>query len=90
MLEELIIRSLADTLPNYTLDALFLFGQTADNQESAFAVAERTVQEAQVQKVLFLQTRPLSGYPGYEAWPQQLTARGIIADNLAGIPDPVQ
>ena len=88
MLEELIIRSLADTLPNYTLDALFLFGQTADNQESGFAVAERMVREAQVQKVLFLQTRPLSGYPGYKVWHEQLTAKGIDADKLEGIADP--
>jgi len=88
MLEELIIRSLADTLPNHRLDALFLFGQTADNQESGFAVAERMVREAQVQKVLFLQTGPLSGYPGYEAWHEQLTAKDIPADKLEGIPDP--
>ena len=37
MLEELIIRTLCDTLPEEPADALFLFGQTEDNQESVFA-----------------------------------------------------
>ncbi|TPE39464.1 YdcF family protein [Pontibacter mangrovi] len=87
MLEELIIRSLADTLP-HTLDALFLFGQTEDNQKSSFAVAEQMLQEGKVQKVLFLHTRPLSGYPGYDAWQQELVKRGVPADKLEGVPDP--
>ncbi|OKL40292.1 hypothetical protein [Pontibacter flavimaris] len=88
MLEELIIRTLADTLPDKPLDALFLFGQTADNQESSFAVAARMVQEGQAQKVLFLQTQPLSGYPGFDVWQQELKKLGLPADRLEGVPDP--
>lgn len=88
MLEELIIRSLADTLPDTTLDALFLFGQTKDNQEAAFAVARQMVDQGQVQKILFLQTKPLSGYPGYISWHQAMTKQGIPAEKLEGIPDP--
>ncbi|WP_266206112.1 YdcF family protein [Pontibacter kalidii] len=88
MLEELIIRTLADTLPDKPLDALFLFGQTEDNQESSFSIAKRLVQEGQVQKVLFLQAEPLSGYPGYEAWYEEMIKRGILSDKLEGVPDP--
>ncbi|WP_276496442.1 YdcF family protein [Pontibacter litorisediminis] len=88
MLEELIIRSLADTLPDQTLDALFLFGQTEDNQESGFAVARQLLEQERVQKVLFLKTKPLSGYPGYEAWHRELVSRGISPQRIEGIPDP--
>lgn len=88
MLEELIIRTLADTLPNEPLDALFLFGQTEDNQQSSFAVAKQLLEQGQVQKVMFLHTRPLSGYPGYERWHQELTQLGIPANKLEGVLDP--
>ncbi|MCX2740249.1 YdcF family protein [Pontibacter anaerobius] len=88
MLEELIIRTLADTLPEGPLDALFLFGQTEDNQESGFAVAQRLLEQGRVQKVLFLDTQPLSGYPGFERWHQELKNMGLPEDKLEGIPGP--
>lgn len=88
MLEELIIRTLADTLSDKPLDGLFLFGQTEDNQQSGFAVAQRMLQQGQVQKIMFLKTKPMSGYPGFDNWHAALTKLGVPEESIEGIPDP--
>jgi hypothetical protein len=77
MLEELIIRTLCDTLPNHPVDALFLFGQTEDNQDAAFAAAKLLLQDNVTAKVLFLGTESMSGYPGGANWQKELKAIGI-------------
>ncbi|AKD05213.1 hypothetical protein POKO110462_20585 [Pontibacter korlensis] len=88
MLEELIIRTLADTLPKQPLDALFLFGQTEDNQSSVFATAKYLVDQAQVQRVLFMHTEPISGYPGFERWYQELQQNGVPSEKLEAVSAP--
>jgi hypothetical protein len=82
MLEELIIRTLCDTLPATPADALFLFGQTEDNQEAAFAAAKLLLQENYTDKVFFLGTGPMSGYSGGASWFEAMKARGIPEDSL--------
>ena len=77
MLEELIIRTLCDTLPPTPADALFLFGQTVDNQEAAFAAAKLLLKENLTSKVLFLGTGPMSGYPGGPNWKAAMYSSGI-------------
>ncbi|PRY12789.1 hypothetical protein CLV24_107162 [Pontibacter ummariensis] len=88
MLEELLIRSLADTLPTAQADGLFLFGQTEDNQASVFATAKRLLEEGKVQKVLFIHSGPISGYPGFERWQQELTWLGVPDEKIEGVPVP--
>ncbi len=85
MLEELIIRTLCDTLPTKPADALFLFGQTGDNQDAAFAAAKMLLQENYTSKIHFLGTKPMSGYPGGTAWKKRMTALGIPEDKLQEI-----
>lgn len=90
MLEELIIRTLCDTLPATPADALFLFGQTEDNQDAAFAAAKLLLQEKITKKVMFLGTEPMSGYPGGTAWKDEMVGLGIPQDALEMIlPVPV-
>lgn len=86
MIEELIIRTLCDTLPEEPADALFLFGQTEDNQESAFAVAQQLLQQERIRKVLFLNTGPISGYPGFESWKNALVRAGVEEALLEPVP----
>ncbi|GHA54898.1 YdcF family protein [Pontibacter akesuensis] len=88
MLEELIIRSLADTLPPETADAVFLFGQTEDNQRSVFATAKKLLEQGQAKKVMFLNSEPKSGYPGFESWQQELTKIGIKPEQIEAVPSP--
>ncbi|MCJ8164221.1 YdcF family protein [Pontibacter sp. E15-1] len=82
MLEELIIRTLCDTLPAEPADALFLFGQTEDNQESAFAAVHSLLMQEHIKKVMFLHTGPMSGYPGFKVWKQALMQAGMKQDLL--------
>ena len=86
MIEELIIRTLCDTLPEEPADALFLFGQTKDNQESAFAVARQLLQQKRIKKVMFLHTGPISGYPGYASWKKALMRAGVEEGLLEPVP----
>ncbi|MER2997656.1 YdcF family protein [Pontibacter populi] len=85
MLEELIIRTLCDTLPATPADALFLFGQTEDNQDTAFATAKLLLQDNYTTKVLFLGTDPMSGYPGGASWFAAMRALGLPQDALVQI-----
>ncbi|WP_299823578.1 YdcF family protein [uncultured Pontibacter sp.] len=86
MLEELIIRSLCDTLPPAPADAVFLFGQTEDNQQSVFASAVYLLSNKLAKKVMFLDTEPLSGYPGFEGWQQELQKLGVKPEEIEPVP----
>jgi hypothetical protein len=77
MIEALIIRTLSDTLPKEKADAVFLFGQTRDNQLSVFKTAVYLVRKEIVSRVMFVNSKALSGYPGFEAWKQELAGLGI-------------
>ena len=89
MIEELIVRTLCDTLPARPADALFLFGQTPDNEQAVFAVAQEAVQRGLTDKVMCLGTQAMSGYPGYASWKAQFAARGIgeeVLEPVAPVP----
>lgn len=86
MIEELIIRTLCDTLPATPVDAIFLFGQTADNQEAVFLTSSQLIQNKCADKILFLGTSPMSGYPGFESWQQELKKNGVPEDKLEPVP----
>ncbi|GAB3202162.1 uncharacterized SAM-binding protein YcdF (DUF218 family) [Pontibacter aydingkolensis] len=86
MLEELIIRTLCDTLPPAPADAVFLFGQTEDNQQSVFASAVYLLSNKLAKKVMFLETEPLSGYPGFDAWLEELEKLGIKKEEIEPVP----
>ncbi len=84
-LPELIIRILCDTPPPFIPDAAFLFGQTEDNQESVLTAAVQLLSARLTPRVLFVQTGPLSGFPGFEAWQQKLQMAGIRNEQIEGI-----
>lgn len=88
MLEELIIRSLADTLPSTPADALFLFGQTQDNQNAVFATAKVLLAAGKVQEVWCIAAAPMSGYPGFAKWQEEMLRCGIPVHKLQGVPVP--
>lgn len=86
MIEELIIRTLCDTLPEEPADALFLFGQTEDNQESVLAAARQLLQQKQAKKILLLNSGPISGWPGFESWKKALIRAGVGEEMLEPVP----
>lgn len=86
MIEELLIRSLCDPMPAPSVDGLFLFGQTADNQHAVFRTARRLHREGTINKVLCLGAPALSGYPGFAAWQEALQQTGFPADAIEAVP----
>ncbi|MEJ2638531.1 MAG: hypothetical protein P8010_03055 [Desulfosarcinaceae bacterium] len=83
---ELFLRALSDPLPAEGLDALFLFGQTKDNQGSSFATAERLYRRFQGLQLLMLDGGPRSGYPGFDPWRKALLGRGIGSEHIHALP----
>jgi hypothetical protein len=82
---ELLIRVLCDTPPSTTTDGVFLFGQTSDNQEAVFITAQQLLDASLARKVLFVQTGPISGFPGFDAWKKLLNQQGIGDMQIEGI-----
>lgn len=83
---EIFLRALSDPLPSQGIEALFLFGQTVDNQDSAFDTAERLYRRFPDLQLLMLAGGRRSGYPGFELWQRALTARGIAGDDIHPLP----
>ena len=82
---ELTTRILCDVRPGHTADAVFLFGQTQDNQASVFAAACRLLKERLVERVLFVDSVPRSGYPGSAAWKAALSDLGVSSAQMATV-----
>lgn len=83
---EIFLRTLSDPLPAQGLEALFLFGQTVDNQESTFDAAEHLYRRCPGLQILMLAGGPRSGYPGFDPWQRALTARGIAGNDIHPLP----
>jgi len=75
---ELSVRTLSDTGPATTADALYLFGQTASNQASVFSAALNS----RAKNMLILDTLPRSGYPGFALWKSELIKRGAAEQRI--------
>lgn len=86
MLEELIIRTLCDTLPSAPVDAVYLFAQTTDNQEASFKAAQYLLKEGMAEKICFVKTDAMSGYSGYRYWKEELVRSGADQSSLEFVP----
>jgi hypothetical protein len=82
---QLLIRVLCDTRPPAVTDGAYLFGQTADNEESVFAAAGQLLTAMLTRRVLLPHTEPMSGYPGFKAWQQALHGQGIGNLQIQGV-----
>jgi hypothetical protein len=83
---ELLVRVLCDVDVAEPVPAAYLFAQTADNQQSVFETGLTLSRKNSVDKLLIPDSEPMSGYPGFLAWQQQLLAAGLPAEKVAGIP----
>lgn len=83
---DLVVRILCDQIPPGALDAIYLFGQTSDNEHSIFQAAERIWREGLAQRILFAASEPRSGYPGFGPWFNALRQIGIPEEMLLGVP----
>ena len=83
---ELLIRVLCDIEPAEPVDAAYLFAQTADNQQSVFDTGLALAAAGQADRILIADSGVMSGYPGFQAWRQELLASGLPEKKLAGTP----
>ncbi len=85
-LDELVTRVLCDTaVPGGVADALYLFGETHDNESSVFAAALLAWKLKRTKQVALCGMRRGAGYPGFSNWKKKLAALGVPAKNIVGI-----
>lgn len=85
---ELLLRLFSDVHPEINTDGVFLFGQTEDNERSVLARSIELLNNSYTTRILFVDTLPMSGHPGYEAWKNKLTEAGVKEDHITGVPLP--
>jgi hypothetical protein len=82
---ELLIRTLCDPLPDLPADGAYLFGQTADNQQSVFETGVDLVKRQRARRLLIPDSTPRCGYPGFRVWRQALGDLGLGESDIAGV-----
>ncbi len=85
---ELLIRVLCDITPDKPTNGIFLFGQTEDNDTSVLTRSRRLLETGQTQLILFMDTPPTNGHPGFKAWAKALQGNGVDEKYIAGVPMP--
>lgn len=85
---ELLIRILCDTPPPAVTDGVFLFGQTEDNQASVLNHAQRLLAAGRTARILFADSPPTNGYPGFAAWKSHLMQQRVPEKSIVGVPIP--
>ncbi len=78
-LAEVITRVFCDTAPPRSgkADAAYLFAETKDNENSAFAAALLIWRLRRVKKIAICDLGNIAGYPGVESWRKSLVSLGI-------------
>ena len=82
---ELAVRTLCDVKAGKVADAVFLYSQTIDNQNSVLSAACRLIADNLAKKIIITHSGPKSGYPGYPVWRRALLDRGMSAESIMGI-----
>jgi hypothetical protein len=85
LLIELLIRTLCDTVLDIQADSAYLFAQTVDNQESVFDAGVDLVNQQRAKQLLIPDSIPQGGYPGFQAWHQELMGYGVRETKIIGV-----
>jgi hypothetical protein len=82
---ELLTRVLCDLQPKNPTDGAYLYCQTKSNQQSIFQAAHFLLNNTLTHRILILNTKAKSGYPGFVEWKQQLHQLGIYGKQIEGV-----
>ena len=82
---ELLTRTLCDLRPKNPTNGAYLYCQTRGNQQSIFQAAQYLLNSSLTSKILILNSKAKSGYPGFAEWKQQLQQLGISAEQIEGV-----
>ena len=85
LMNELTIRVLCDVRAETTVDGAVLFSQTQDNQNSVFFAAKNILAKKLSKKILFIDSEPISGYPGFSTSEKELNKLGIQYNDMVGV-----
>ena len=84
-MNELIIRVFCDVQAEIIVDGAVLYSQTTDNQSSVFLAAKKIISNKLAKKILFIKSAPISGYPGFSSWTNELNKSGIQSNDIVGV-----
>ena len=82
---ELLTRALCDLRPKNPTNGAYLYCQTISNQQSIFKAALSLLNNSLTYKILILNTKAKSGYPGFTEWKQQLQQLGLYEEQIEGV-----
>lgn len=82
---ELLIRTLCDLRPKNPANGAYLYCQTRSNQQSIFQAARFLLNNVLTHRILILNTKSRSGYPGFTEWKQQLHQLGLSEEQIEGV-----
>ena len=82
---ELSIRVLCDVRAETIVDGAVLYSQTKDNQNSVILAAKNILDNKLAEKIMFIKSEPISGYPGFSAWKSELNKLGIQSNDIVGV-----
>ena len=82
---ELLTRVLCDLQPKNPTNGAYLYCQTRSNQQSIFQAAHFLLNNALTHRILILNTKAKSGYPGFTEWKQQLHQLGLSEEQIEGV-----
>jgi len=88
LLFELVTRALCDIKLN--ADAVYLFGETADNQQSVLQKGADLLKCGRVQSILIPSFGPVVGFPGFEAWHKELQQLGVPHSKICPVDEQKQ
>lgn len=84
---ELITRIFADTAPRGgKANAVYLFGQTSDNEESVLKVGALLWKFRHVARVCISGGKEGNGFVGFDAWKKTLNDMGVPLTKIIGVP----
>ena len=66
-------------------DAIYLFGQTKDNERSTLETGSHQWTNGNVKAIALLNRERVPGYPGFRAWEEKLVTSGVPEKNITGI-----
>ena len=82
---ELLTRVLCDLQPKNPTNGAYLYCQTKTNQQSIFQSAHFLINNVLTYRILILNTKAKSGYPGFTEWKQQLHKLGLSENQIEGV-----
>jgi hypothetical protein len=83
---ELLTRILCDPLPTKPVDGAYLYCTTVDNQVSQFRTSRRLIRDQIARRILILEAKAMSGYPGAIQFRKGLEESGLTAAQIGSVP----